>query len=149
MSGQLGLEGPGTQPEVLGQASRPPAGSAGRRGPVRPGPARQVARRGWSAFDRKFFRLAAIPAFLAVFVVTVIPFLAGFGLSFSSMNSVDNHVFPPTLANYKTILTDPVTHTVLLNTVIYVVAAVVLETCFGLLLGSCWPASTGSSPASG
>ena len=115
-------------PAGVPRASRPP-------GPARPGPARQVALRTWSAFDRKFFRIAAIPAFLAVFVVTVIPFLAGFGLSFSSLNSVNNHVFPPTLANYKTIITDPVTHTVLLNTVIYVVAAVVLETGFGLLLG--------------
>jgi multiple sugar transport system permease protein len=134
MSRQLGLEGPGPQPELLGQPGQPGTGAAGRRGPSRPGPARQVALRTFSAFDRKFFRIAVIPAFLAVFVVTVIPFLAGFGLSFSSLNSVNNHIFPPTLANYKTIITDPVTHTVLLNTVVYVVAAVVLETGFGLLL---------------
>jgi multiple sugar transport system permease protein len=135
MRRQPGLESSGTLPGWPGQADRPAAGPAGDPGPARPGLARRVSLRGWSAFDRRFFKLAAIPAFLAVFLVTVIPFLAGFGLSFSSMNSVNNHVLPPTLANYKTILTDPVTHQVLLNTVIYVVAAVLLETGFGLLLG--------------
>ncbi|HEX3750091.1 MAG TPA: sugar ABC transporter permease [Streptosporangiaceae bacterium] len=135
MSRQLGLESAGSQPGLLGHESEPVPGGPSHPGPDRPGLSRRLAQAGWSAFDRRFFRLAVIPAFLAVFLVTVIPFVAGFGLSFSSMNSVNNHVLPPTLANYKTILTDPVTHTVLLNTVIYVVAAVVLETGFGLLLG--------------
>jgi multiple sugar transport system permease protein len=96
---------------------------------------RRLVLAGWSAFDRRFFKLAALPAFLAVFLVTVIPFLAGFGLSFSSMSSVSNRVLPLTLGNYRTLISDPVTHTVLLNTVIYVFFAVALETGVGLLLG--------------
>jgi multiple sugar transport system permease protein len=135
MSRQLGLESAGSQPGLLGQEGEQVPGGPSHPGPGRPGLSRRLVQAGWSAFDRRFFRLAVIPAFLAVFLVTVIPFVAGFGLSFSSLNSVSNHVLPPTLANYKTILTDPVTHTVLVNTVIYVVAAVVLETGFGLLLG--------------
>jgi multiple sugar transport system permease protein len=134
MSRQLGLEGPGSQAGVLGDEGRSLPGGPEHPGPGRPSLPRQLALRGWSAFDRKFFKIAVIPAFLAVFLVTVIPFVAGFGLSFSSLNSVHNRVLPPTLANYKTIITDPVTHTVLLNTLIYVGAAVILETGFGLLL---------------
>jgi multiple sugar transport system permease protein len=121
-----------------GPLQREPAGGASQEEPPGRGAAglaRRLSRAGWSAFDRRFFKLAVLPAFLAVFLVTVIPFVSGFGLSFSSMNSVDNHIFPPTLANYRTLLTDPVTHTVVVNTVIYVVASVVLETGFGLLLG--------------
>lgn len=89
-----------------------------------------------AAGDQWFFRFAMLPAFLLVFVVTVVPLIAGFGLSFSSMNSTHNAVLPLTLRNYREIVSDPVTHTVLLNTVIYVVAAVVLETGFGLLLAT-------------
>lgn len=88
-----------------------------------------------STLDRKFFALAVLPAFLAVFVVTIIPFLAGFGLSFSSITSTDNNIFPATLANYHRLITDTEAKTVLLNTVVYTVAAVVLEVAFGLLLG--------------
>lgn len=135
MRRQLGLETSGGPPGPLPVAAQEPVPSVNPAGPERPGFTQRLAQAGWSAFDRRFFKLAALPAFLAVFLVTVIPFLAGFGLSFSSMNSVNNHILPPTLANYRTLLTDPVTHTVLLNTVIYVVAAVVLETGFGLLLG--------------
>jgi multiple sugar transport system permease protein len=87
-----------------------------------------------AASDRWFFRFAMLPAFLVVFVVTVVPLVAGFGLSFSSMNSTHNGVLPLTFRNYREIFSDPVTHTVVINTVVYVVAAVVLETGFGLLL---------------
>jgi multiple sugar transport system permease protein len=75
-----------------------------------------------------------LPAFLVVFLVTVVPLISGFGLSFSSMNSTHNAVLPLTFRNYREIFSDPVTHTVLINTVVYVVVAVGLETGFGLLL---------------
>ena len=90
--------------------------------------------RAWSAFDRRFFKLAAIPAFLLVFLVTVIPLVSGLGLSFSTMSSTHNGILPGTLGNYRQLFTDPVTHTVLLNTLIFVVLAVTLEIGFGLLL---------------
>jgi multiple sugar transport system permease protein len=101
--------------------------------PPQPGaPGRIAALRNWSVFDRRFFRLAAIPAFLAVFVITAVPLVIGLGLSFSSVTSTHNGVFPLTLGNYSHIFTDSEVHTVLLNTVIYVVFAVGLETLLGL-----------------
>jgi multiple sugar transport system permease protein len=83
-------------------------------------------------FDRRFFGLAALPAFLAVFVITVVPLVVGLGLSFSSVTSTHNGVLPLTFANYKHIFDDSEVHTVLINTLIYVVLAVVLETLLGL-----------------
>jgi multiple sugar transport system permease protein len=99
-------------------------------GPGAPG--RISALRPWSAFDRRFFRVAAFPAFLAVFIVTVVPLVIGLGLSFSSVTSTHNGVFPLTLGNYAHIWNDSEVHTVLLNTLIYVVLAVGLETLLGL-----------------
>jgi multiple sugar transport system permease protein len=93
-----------------------------------------VQRSAVSATDQWFFRFAMIPAFLVVFLVTVVPLISGFGLSFSSMNSTHNAVLPLTLRNYREIFSDPVTHTVVINTIVYVVLAVGLEIGFGLLL---------------
>ena len=135
MRSHLGAESAGSGPDALSQVARQTLGPAPAAGPAEPRLARRISLRGWSAFDRRFFRLAAIPAFLAVFLVTVIPFVAGFGLSFSSMNSTSNRILPPTLANYRNLFQDPVTVTALLNTVMYVALAVVLESAFGLLLG--------------
>ena len=138
MGKQLGFGGEHSQPEMLDRAVQEQRPLHQSRGPaaLRPvGLAHRISLRGWSAFDRRFFKLAAVPAFLAVFLVTVVPLVTGFGLSFSSMSSTHNQILPATLANYRTLFTDPVTRTVLLNTVIYVVFAVVLETGLGLLLG--------------
>jgi multiple sugar transport system permease protein len=95
-------------------------------------PSRIAALKNWSVFDRRFFRLAAVPAFLAVFVITAVPLVIGLGLSFSSVTSTHNGVFPLTFANYKHLFDDAEVHTVLLNTLIYVVLAVGLETLLGL-----------------
>ena len=98
------MESPGPGPGLLGHAAsltkrhRPP-------GPGRPGPARRIALRTFGAFDRKFFRMAVIPAFLAVFLVTVIPFLASFGLSFSSLNSITTASFRPPWPTTKPFIT--------------------------------------------
>lgn len=101
--------------------------------PPEPGaPSRIAALRDWSVFDRRFFGLAAVPAFLAVFIITVVPLVIGLGLSFSSVTSTHNGVFPLTLKNYSHIWDDSEVHTVLLNTLIYVVLAVGLETLLGL-----------------
>lgn len=105
------------------------------RAPQLPGPGapgRIAALKSWSAFDRRFFRLAAVPAFLAVFVITAVPLVIGLGLSFSSVTSTHNGVFPLTFANYKHLWDDSEVHTVLINTLIYVVLAVGLETLLGL-----------------
>jgi multiple sugar transport system permease protein len=128
------------QIRVAGAAGRPvlaPAGQPGGRPrprPARPRWAGRISLRAWSAFDRRFFKLAAIPAFLVVFLVTVIPLVSGLGLSFSTISSTHNGILPATLGNYRELITDPVTHTVLLNTLIFVVLAVTLEIIFGLLL---------------
>jgi multiple sugar transport system permease protein len=105
------------------------------RAPQLPGPgapSRIAALKSWSAFDRSFFRVAAVPAFLAVFVITAVPLVIGLGLSFSSVTSTHNGVFPLTFANYAHLWDDSEVHTVLLNTLIYVVLAVGLETLLGL-----------------
>ncbi len=127
------------QIRVAGAAGRPvlaPAGQPGRPGPGPAGPrwVGRISLRAWSAFDRRFFKLAAMPAFLVVFLVTVIPLVSGLGLSFSTISSTHNGILPATLGNYRELITDPVTHTVLLNTLIFVVLAVTLEIIFGLLL---------------
>jgi multiple sugar transport system permease protein len=129
-----------TRPEGIPALAQEPgiplATVAGRPGPGLDGPrwAGRISLRAWSAFDRRFFKLAAIPAFLLVFLVTVIPLVSGLGLSFSTMSSTHNGILPATLGNYRQLFTDPVTHTVLLNTLIFVVLAVTLEIGFGLLL---------------
>jgi multiple sugar transport system permease protein len=120
-----------TQPaDVPGADSIAP----GKPGPARPGRLGRVLSSAGSAADGLFFKLAMIPAFLVVFLITVVPLISGIGLSFSSMSSTHNGILPATLRNYKEIFNDPVTHTVLINTLLYVVLAVVLEAGFGLLL---------------
>jgi multiple sugar transport system permease protein len=93
-----------------------------------------VLQRILNALDRRFFVIAVIPAFIAVFIVTILPFLAGLGLSFADVTSTHNGLFPLTLSNYSNIFSDGEAMTALLNTVVYTVAAVVLEVGFGLLL---------------
>jgi multiple sugar transport system permease protein len=95
---------------------------------------RSLTDRAWSAFDRRFFRIAAIPAFLVVFAVTVIPMLAGLGLSFSSISSTHNALLPATLNNYRALFDDDQIRTVLGNTLLFVVLSVTLEIGFGLIL---------------
>src|SRR5579875_26609 len=119
------MGGPGT---MTVPATQPRTGPL----PGPSGPGRIAALRPWSAFDRRFFRVAAVPAFLAVFVVTVVPLVVGLGLSFSSVTSTHNGVLPLTFGNYAHIWDDSEVHTVLINTVIYVVFAVGLETLLGL-----------------
>jgi multiple sugar transport system permease protein len=88
----------------------------------------------WRRFDRRFFVIAVIPAFAVVFVITVVPFISGVGLSFSSISTTSNQLLPATLSNYRQVLGDSEIPTVLANTAIYVGAAVLLETVVGLLL---------------
>jgi ABC-type sugar transport system permease subunit len=84
--------------------------------------------------DRRFFFIAVLPAFAVVFLITILPLLSGIGLSVSSINETSNNVFPLTLGNYSHLFQDPEVGTVLINTVIYVVSALVVETVFGMVL---------------
>jgi multiple sugar transport system permease protein len=84
--------------------------------------------------DRRFFLIAVLPAFAVVFLITVLPLLAGVGLSFSSVNMQTNTFFPLTLGDYSHLLEDPEVGTVLVNTLIYVFGAVIVETVLGMVL---------------
>ncbi len=88
----------------------------------------------WRRFDRRFFFFAVLPAFLVVFVITVVPFVSGVGLSFSSIATTSNKLLPATLNNYRQVFTDPEIPTILLNTAIFVGFAVLVETAVGVLM---------------
>ena len=117
------------QVPATGGLSDPNTSVSDRRPPVG-----SLADRAWSAFDRRFFKIAAIPAFLVVFAVTVVPMLAGLGLSFSSISSTHNAILPATLANYRALFSDDQIRTVLTNTLVFVVLSVSLEIALGLIL---------------
>lgn len=107
-----------------GQAAARPRGksSAGRR-----------ARTRWRS-DRRFFVLAALPAFVVVFLVTIVPLAAAFGLSFTSYTSANPVASWVGLRNYRLLFSDPNVPTVLVVTLLFAVAAVVLETLVGTIL---------------
>ena len=60
----------------------------------------------WRRFDRRFFWFAVMPAFLVVFLITVVPFVSGVGLSFSSIGVTSNKILPLTLNNYRQLFGD-------------------------------------------
>lgn len=107
-----------------GQAAARPRGksSAGRRARTR------------SRSDRRFFVLAALPAFVVVFLVTIVPLAAAFGLSFTSYTSANPVASWVGLRNYRLLFSDPNVPTVLGVTLLFAVAAVVLETLVGTTL---------------
>ncbi len=106
-----------------GQAARPRGkSSAGRRARTR------------SRSDRRFFVLAALPAFVVVFLVTIVPLAAAFGLSFTSYTSANPVASWVGLRNYRLLFSDPNVPTVLGVTLLFAVAAVVLETLVGTIL---------------
>ena len=107
-----------------GQAAARPRGksSAGRRARTR------------SRSDRRFFVLAALPAFVVVFLVTIVPLAAAFGLSFTSYTSANPVASWVGLRNYRLLFSDPNVPTVLVVTLLFAVAAVVLETLVGTTL---------------
>ena len=107
-----------------GQAAARPRGtsSAGRRARTR------------SRSDRRFFVLAALPAFVLVFLVTIVPLAAAFGLSFTSYTSANPVASWVGLRNYRLLFSDPNVPTVLLVTLLFAVAAVVLEALVGTIL---------------
>ncbi len=84
--------------------------------------------------DRRFFVLAALPAFVVVFLVTIVPLAAAFGLSLTSYTSANPVAKWVGLRNYRLLFSDPNVPTVLLITVLFAVAAVVLEALIGTIL---------------
>jgi multiple sugar transport system permease protein len=107
-----------------GQAAARPRGKspAGRRARTR------------SRSDRRFFVLAALPAFVVVFLVTIVPLAAAFGLSFTSYTSANPVASWVGLRNYRLLFSDPNVPTVLVVTLVFAVAAVVLEALVGTIL---------------
>jgi len=93
---------------------------------------RRAGRR--SRSDRRFFVLAALPAFVVVFLVTIVPLAAAFGLSLTSYTSANPVVKWVGLRNYKLLFSDPNVPTVLIVTASFAVAAVVLEGVVGTVL---------------
>jgi multiple sugar transport system permease protein len=107
-----------------GQAAAQPRGksSAGRRA------------RTQSRSDRRFFVLAALPAFILVFLVTIVPLAAAFGLSFTSYTSANPVASWVGLRNYRLLFSDPNVPTVLITTALFAAAAVILEALVGTIL---------------
>lgn len=87
-----------------------------------------------SRADRYFFVLASAPAFIVVFVVTILPLAAAFGLSFTSYTSFNPVASWVGLRNYRLLFSDPYVPTVLITTAEYAAAAVILETVIGSVL---------------
>jgi multiple sugar transport system permease protein len=87
-----------------------------------------------SRADRRFFLLASLPAFIVVFIVTIAPLVAAFGLSFTSYTSSNPIISWTGLRNYRLLFSDPNVPTVLITTAEYAVAAVILETVIGAIL---------------
>jgi multiple sugar transport system permease protein len=87
-----------------------------------------------SRSDRRFFVLAALPAFIVVFLVTIVPLAAALGLSFTSYTSANPVASWAGLRNYRLLFSDPNVPTVLLVTLLFAVAAVVLEALIGTIL---------------
>jgi multiple sugar transport system permease protein len=107
-----------------GQATARPRSkfSAGRRAGTR------------SRSDRRFFVLAALPAFVVVFLVTIVPLAAAFGLSFTSYTSANPVASWVGLRNYRLLFSDPYVPTVLLTTALFAAAAVISEALIGTVL---------------
>jgi multiple sugar transport system permease protein len=107
-----------------GQAAARPRGksSAGRRARAR------------SRSDRRFFILAALPAFILVFLVTIVPLVAAFGLSFTSYTASNPVASWVGLRNYRLLFSDPNVPAVLLTTALFAAAAVILEALIGTIL---------------
>ncbi len=88
----------------------------------------------WRRFDRRFFWFAVMPAFLVVFLITVVPFVSGVGLSFSSIGVTSNKILPLTLNNYRQLFGDSEIPTVLINTAVFVGLTVAVETVAGMMV---------------
>lgn len=84
--------------------------------------------------DRHFFRVAALPAFLLVFAVTVVPIALGLVLSLTNYSQSNASVDFVGVDNFTTILTDETVHQVLWTTLLYVFGAVTVETVIGVCL---------------
>jgi len=83
--------------------------------------------------DRRFFLLAAAPAFLVVFGVTVVPFVSAFGLSLTDYTLTRPDILSfAGLGNYQLMLIDPSVAQVVETTVIYTAGSVAVETVVGL-----------------
>src|SRR5215813_6110062 len=82
--------------------------------------------------DRHFLRVAALPAFVVVFAVTVAPISLGLALSLTGYTQLNPHFHFVGLDNFKNIFDDDVVHEVLWTTLVYVVGSVGVDLVFGI-----------------
>lgn len=89
--------------------------------------------------DRRFFALAAFPAFFVVAAVAVVPILLGIWLSFTNYQPLTPSLGWAGLTNYKGILSGPnamFAHSAIINTLIFVGGGIGVETLLGVLLAT-------------
>jgi multiple sugar transport system permease protein len=85
-----------------------------------------------SFVDRHFFLLAALPAFLIVFLVTVVPVAFALYLSLTGYTPVDPTFTFHGLRNYHLLLVDPIVHSVIGTTFQFVAVTLIVETVLGV-----------------
>jgi len=82
--------------------------------------------------DRRFFVLAALPAFLIVFLVTVLPVVFAVYLSLTSYTPVTPSYAFRGLRNYHLLLNDPNAPIVIVTTLVFVAVALTAEIVLGV-----------------
>lgn len=83
--------------------------------------------------SNRFFIVVSLPALVVVAAVILVPLIVSVYLSFTDYNiSIPDRLPFIGLANYRDILSDPAVPGVVVNTLEYVIGAVVLETVIGL-----------------
>jgi multiple sugar transport system permease protein len=90
--------------------------------------------RDWA--DRRFFMLAAFPAFALVAAVTVLPILLSIWLSFTGYTPVSRSLKWAGVVNYRGIFSGPnasFSQSAIMNTVVFVGGGILLETVLGIL----------------
>lgn len=97
------------------------------------GPARRLER---GFVDRNFYPLISLPAVLLVTAVTVVPLAMGIYLSFTDYRPTRPSFDWVGIRNYQKMMADPAIPTVVGNTVLFVAAALVVETVLGLMVAS-------------
>ncbi len=91
--------------------------------------------RSWA--DRRFFALAAFPAFIVVAAVAVVPIILGVWLSFTDYQPLTPSLSWAGFTNYEGIFSGPnelFAHAAIINTLIFVGGAIAVETVLGVLL---------------
>ena len=98
--------------------------------------ARPLVRQARAWADRRFFVLAAFPAFALVAAVTVFPITLSIWLSFTHYGPISQSLSWSGIGNYRAILSGPnatFAHSAIINTVVFVGSGTAIETVLGVL----------------